>query len=117
MLDYLNVREAGGYSTIQVDLYASDDAATPECRALLFTGTTENEFFCGPDAELDRTADIISRARGPSGPNDEYLFRLAEALRQLGVVDRHVNDLERLVLARTQQRQPDASVNVSNAVP
>ena len=82
----MNVREAGGYSAIEVDVFSSGDATTPECRALLFTGTSENEFFCGPDAELDQTADVIASARGPSGANDEYLLRLADALRQMGVV-------------------------------
>ena len=34
------------------------------------------------------------RAEGPSGRNTEYLFRLAEALREMGVDDGHVFGLE-----------------------
>ena len=128
VLNYLNIREKGGYSTgksqsikqasnqsqsinnkitltIQhtilelVDVFESDAATKPCCRALLFTGTIENEFFRGPhDDGLLPIARIIASAVGPSGSNAEYLLKLAQALRELDVVDAHVFDLERLVL-------------------
>jgi len=36
----------------------------------------------------------ISESRGPSGPNVEYVVRLAEALREMGAEDDHVFALE-----------------------
>lgn len=34
---------------------------------------------------------------GPSGQNKEYLYKLAEALRNMGVHDPHVEELDRMV--------------------
>jgi cation transport regulator ChaC len=40
VLDYLQIREAGGYSMIYVDLFESHDSTQPILKnALLFTGT------------------------------------------------------------------------------
>jgi cation transport protein ChaC len=36
----------------------------------------------------------VRRSRGPSGPNLEYVLRLAESLRALGAQDEHVFALE-----------------------
>ncbi|XP_051137861.1 gamma-glutamylcyclotransferase 2-3-like [Andrographis paniculata] len=35
----------------------------------------------------------IDEANGPSGPNMEYLFKLENALKQIGCEDKHVFDL------------------------
>ena len=49
---------------------------------------------------LERQAEIIARAEGGRGPNDEYLFNTVEALRRLDIRDA---DLERLAeLVRAQ---------------
>ena len=47
---------------------------------------------------LRRSPAQIVRSHGPSGPNVEYVLRLAEALRAMGVVDAHVFAVERLVI-------------------
>lgn len=39
----------------------------------------------------------IAAAVGPSGPNREYLFNLAEAMRGIGVDDPHLRELESMV--------------------
>jgi cation transport protein ChaC len=104
VLEYLDFREKGGYSTTFVDVYADDNADTPLIRgAMLYTGTTDNEMFVGPGSCLDEIADIIAKRVGPSGANAEYLLNLAEALRRRGVHDQHVFDLEERVLSIVEQ--------------
>jgi len=66
--------------------------------ALVYIGTPACENYLGPapDEELART---IVEAEGPSGPNAEYLFGLADAMRAMGVgprEDPHLFELERL---------------------
>ena len=108
VLEYLDFREKGGYSTEFVDVFENDDAKEPLIKnAMLYTGTIENEMFVGPHDGLDATAHIIAHSVGPSGPNIEYLVNLAEALRQRQVHDDHVFDLERKVLEIKAKLQVD----------
>jgi cation transport regulator ChaC len=44
----------------------------------------------------------VLRSHGPSGPNREYVLRLAEALRGIGADDSHVFELAAEVGARSQ---------------
>lgn len=50
---------------------------------------------------LDEQAAIIAEAEGPSGPNTDYLFRTVSRLRDGGIEDAELAELERLVRART----------------
>ena len=43
---------------------------------------TRNENWLGP-ASLEELAAQIATAHGPSGPNCEYVFRLADAIREV----------------------------------
>lgn len=60
----------------------------------------DNPQFLGalPPQEI---AERISKSRGPSGDNHEYLFQLEESLKSLGKEsgDEHVSDLVRRVKA------------------
>lgn len=94
----LDYREKGGYSRHKVAVH--NDAGDPFAEALLYVGTADNPNFAG-DAPLEDIAGIIRAAHGPSGPNTEYLFRLADALRKMGAHDEHVFALERLVRSST----------------
>ncbi|MCA9656503.1 MAG: gamma-glutamylcyclotransferase [Myxococcales bacterium] len=89
----LDHREKGGYRriTTQVMLPAGD--SLPE--VVMYLATEDNPNYAGP-ASLDEIAARVRRCRGPSGPNVEYVLRLAEALRALGAEpaeDDHVFEL------------------------
>jgi cation transport regulator ChaC len=60
---------------------------------VLYVATDANSNYLGP-ATLENMARQISESRGPSGPNVEYVVRLAEALREMGAEDDHVFALE-----------------------
>ena len=42
-------------------------------------------------------AKTILESVGPSGPNKEYLYNLAHALKELGIEDEHVSELDTAV--------------------
>ena len=64
----------------RLDVYASDDDSEPALHNVLtFVATSKNVHWLGP-ASMESVAQQIAAATGPSGPNYEYLERLAEAL-------------------------------------
>jgi glutathione-specific gamma-glutamylcyclotransferase len=93
VLTELDVRERGGYERREVALEL--DGGTAE-HGLVYIATPANHNYLGP-APLDAIAAQIAHARGPSGPNPEYVLRLADALRALGAEDPHVYALEALL--------------------
>lgn len=93
VLAALDVREQGGYARLQVDVHTRGGKAVPD--VLVYVATPENPDYAGP-APLPDIARQIRARRGPSGPNLEYLVRLADALRGMEVEDPHVSALERL---------------------
>ena len=94
VLDRLDVREKGGYVRLEVEV---DVGGGERVDAVTYVATAGNPNYAGP-ASLAEIAAVVRRARGPSGPNDEYVLRLAEALRTQGADDPHVFALEALVL-------------------
>jgi cation transport protein ChaC len=101
----LDHRERGGYARVEltVQLLHSSPHGTPDrgpqvATARMYVATPDNPHYLGP-APLPAIAEQILRSRGPSGPNVEYLLRLAESLRELAADDEHVFALEREVLA------------------
>lgn len=92
VLSHLDHREKGGYERREVTLRRRDGVAFA---ALVYLATPANDEYLGP-APLPEIAGQIRRSAGPSGPNLEYLLRLAEAIRALGATDPHVFSLEML---------------------
>lgn len=93
----LDHREQGGYRRVVVDVHVEPGATLPG--ALMYLATEDNESYVGP-APLAEIAARVRRCVGPSGPNREYVLRLAEALRALGAPpeeDEHVYALAALV--------------------
>ncbi|HUP23679.1 MAG TPA: gamma-glutamylcyclotransferase [Thermoanaerobaculia bacterium] len=109
VLEQLDLREQGGYERREVTLRLADPRTRREpgdsAAALVYLATPSNPNYLGP-APIDAIASQVLAARGPSGSNLDYVARLAEALRDLGVdrqEDEHVFELERLVAAATKR--------------
>jgi cation transport protein ChaC len=104
VLAELEVREQGGYDCCDVELHFAASERAPcvpsgeRARALMYVATPSNRNYAG-EAPLAAIALQVLRSHGPSGPNLEYVLRLAEALRGMGADDEHVFELERHVLA------------------
>lgn len=80
VLASLDFREKGGYSRDIVPVRLDDGSVV---QALVYSATAENpnfvkDFVSTDPAALDAAAAIIASSTGPSGPNDEYLLRLAD---------------------------------------
>ncbi len=90
VFEHLDVREKNGYLRFSTPM-RFDDGSSAE--GLVYIATEDNEAFLGPAPSLDIARQIASSS-GPSGPNSEYLLKLAEALRALGDHDPHVFELE-----------------------
>jgi cation transport protein ChaC len=91
VFEHLDVREKNGYLRLHTTL-GLEDGSTVE--GLVYIATEDNEAFLGTASERDIARHILHSA-GPSGPNDEYLLRLARALRALAEDDPHVFAIER----------------------
>ena len=94
----LDHRERGGFIREKLPVYfpgseSGEEAAT---EALVYVATPSNPNYLGP-APLAEIAAQIRDSHGPSGPNVEYVARLADALRAMGAEDDHVFGLEALL--------------------
>ncbi|WP_166269424.1 gamma-glutamylcyclotransferase [Marinobacter caseinilyticus] len=90
VFSHLDVREKNGYLRFATPM-VFDDGSSEE--GLVYIATDDNEAYLGP-ADEAVIARQIAGASGPSGRNDEYLLKLADALRELGDDDPHVFEIE-----------------------
>ena len=90
----LDQREKNGYLRVSTEM-TFDDGST--ATGLTYIATADNEAWLGEAGERE-IACHIHGASGPSGPNDEYLLSLAQSLRDLGLDDPHVFEIERHLL-------------------
>ena len=77
--------------------WADRDAADGVAALVYFAGPGDPNYL--GDAPLPEIAAQIRGARGPSGANLEYVLRLADSLRELGVDEDPVFALEALLRA------------------
>lgn len=91
VFSHLDHREKNGYLRLPIDI-GFDDRDSVE--GLVYIAHTDNAAFLG-EAPEHAIARQIAAARGPSGPNRDYLLDLAHALRELGLDDPHVFEIER----------------------
>jgi len=94
VLARLDHREQGGYDRHELEVCGADGQAY--ATALVYLARLDNPNYLG-EAPLVDIAAQVARSHGPSGPNPEYVLRLAEALEQMEIVDEHVRDLASLV--------------------
>eukprot|EP01059_Diplonema_ambulator_P008745 TRINITY_DN18471_c0_g1_i1.p1 TRINITY_DN18471_c0_g1~~TRINITY_DN18471_c0_g1_i1.p1 ORF type:complete len:202 (+),score=19.99 TRINITY_DN18471_c0_g1_i1:46-651(+) len=103
VLSELDDREKGGYSSTSAGI--THPASQEQISALLFVTLPANaNMIHAEDDEL--TAQVISTAHGPSGPNTEYLFNLNKALHAMGKIDPYCENLEKLVRAKLRGHSP-----------
>lgn len=99
---YLDYREKEGYNEEGIDVWDIVDGeeriVVP--KATVYVGRPDNPSFIGSEP-LDVLADRIWRSEGPSGRNKDYLFKLAESVRELAPqsADSYLFALEKTVQA------------------
>jgi glutathione-specific gamma-glutamylcyclotransferase len=115
VLEGLDYREKGGYTRTVIDVRIRAGQETPfhsasdVCRAVVYYGEEGNpNFFQKASGRLDNkedsvrfTANIISAAVGPSGPNSEYLMKLSHTLYEKQLADMYLVGLSRSVYLRS----------------
>ena len=92
-IKFLDYREKGGY---QLEFLPVVFENHEKVFASVYVATSDNPEFLG-QAAPEKIARQISSACGPSGPNDEYVTKLAKALRKIGADDPHVFEVEKWV--------------------
>lgn len=106
VMAYLENREIQSGYSIKELLFHPQNVATNKFTVLVYIATESNPCFMG-HAPLDDIARQICCSRGKSGPNVEYLLKLAEEMRTIAphVHDDHLFELETRVL-KLEQKQP-----------
>lgn len=90
VFEQLDVREKNGYLRFSTEMTFYDRTHD---KGLVYIATPDNEAWLGEASEYDIARQICG-AEGPSGPNRDYLLGLAKSLRELGLEDPHVFDIE-----------------------
>lgn len=109
VLKHLDYREKNGYERYLVPFYPLDSSKVGDSDSIgnivIYVATKDNDSYAGHRNDLNDIANQIFDAVGPSGPNREYVFRLAEAMRQLFPhhYDDHLFELEKLLKERERK--------------
>jgi cation transport regulator ChaC len=91
VVEALDLRESGGFERHQVRVSLRGGNATT-VEALTYVAGPENPNFLGP-APLHEMVAQMRSAHGNSGPNSEYVLRLAQSLHAIEAPDPHVDHL------------------------
>ncbi|MGD2172207.1 MAG: gamma-glutamylcyclotransferase, partial [Gammaproteobacteria bacterium] len=90
----LDEREKNGYLRVSAEMTFDDGT---KATGLTYIAAPDNEAWLGEASEYE-IARHIRAAEGPSGSNRDYLLELAVALRELGLDDPHVFEIESHIL-------------------
>ena len=88
--EQLDYREKNGYLRFTTTMDFGDGRVAD---GLVYIATPGNAAWLG-DASVAEIARHIAASAGPSGSNNEYALKLAQALRDLGADDSHVFAIE-----------------------
>jgi len=88
----LDQRERAGYERVNVDVLVPP----ARIRAVTWLAPPGNAYDAGQLSPVSLAAHI-RQSTGPSGRNDDYVFRLESALAELGATDPLVSELCRLL--------------------
>ncbi len=91
VVERLDARESGGFERQHVKVSLREPTGS-QVGALTYVARPGNPNFLGPAPFEEMLAQMRS-ARGSSGPNSEYVLRLAESLRAIDAPDPHVEHL------------------------
>lgn len=92
LLVELDYRERAGYERVQ--LAVTTTAGVIE--AVTWVAPPGNAYDVG-SMSLEALAQHVRASVGPSGRNDDYVFRLEQALAELGAEDAHISELAALL--------------------
>ena len=96
----LDHREKGGYNQNITKFHprkgTDNDVKCDSFDVIAYIGKVTDDQYAGA-APLEEMAKTILESVGPSGPNKEYLYNLAHALKDLGIEDDHVSELDTAV--------------------
>lgn len=103
--EHLDHREKNGYLRVFTPLHwlpssdnsESGNSGQGETEGVVYLASADNEAYLGPASDVEIAAHI-ARSRGPSGPNSEYVLKLAQALRDMNEHDEHVFAIEHELL-------------------
>ncbi|OVA10419.1 ChaC-like protein [Macleaya cordata] len=111
-MEHLEVREKQYDVKAYLDFFTEPTATSPAISGVMvYIASPDkklNRNYLGPSS-LEEMANQIVNAKGPSGPNRDYLFHLEKALLQLGCEDKHVMDLANAVRRILSEKELTAS--------
>ena len=90
VFEQLDEREKNGYLRLATEMTFNDGSHD---EGLVYIATADNEAWLGEANEYDIACQICT-AEGTSGSNRDYLLELAKSLRELGLQDPHVFEIE-----------------------
>lgn len=93
VFDHLDHREKNGYLRLLTDILFVDGTVR---RGLIYIAQPDNAAYLGEASEQTIALQILN-SEGPSGRNRDYVYQLADALRQNGEQDNHVFSIEHLL--------------------
>lgn len=91
VFEHLDHREKNGYLRHQMTIRLTDNR---DVQGLVYIASPDNAAYLG-ESSLQEIAWHIHNSAGPSGENRDYVYQLADALRDLDEVDEHVFSIER----------------------
>lgn len=110
VIEHLDYREKNGYERYSVPFYTLDSCKSRGSgdsteNIVIYVATKDNDSYAGHKNDMNEIANQIFDAHGPSGANREYVFRLADAMRQLfpHYYDEHLFELEKLLKERERK--------------